>query len=165
MAQKDKPQRPPHDPEDTVRRGMATEEVAGDESETMASAGDSEGSFREIVTGTATGLGIDRGGAIGTGGLAAGEDLDEVAEGDYWRQNFESRPYYQPGRSYEHYEPGYRYGWQSAAGFGRDAVEFEDVETELQRRWAYELASGEMEWEEIRGAVRDAWNRARERRS
>src|SRR5437870_9564398 len=119
MAQKDKPQRPLHDPEDTVRRGMATEGVAGDESETMASAGDSEGSFREIVTGTATGLGIDRGEAIGTGGLAAGEDLDEVAEGDYWRQNFERRPYREASHPYDQYEPGERPGRLSGAGLER----------------------------------------------
>jgi len=151
----------PHDPEESVRRGMSSEGVAEDEAETMASTGDLGGTFVEIASGTATGLGIDRGEAIGTGGLAAGEDLDDVAEGDYWRQNFERRPYYQAGRSYEYYEPGIRFGWQSAAGIGRDAVEFEDVETELEARWAYELASGEREWDDIREAVRDGWNLAR----
>jgi hypothetical protein len=154
----------PHDPEDTLGRGMSSEAAAEDEAETMASTGNSEGTFTDIVTGTATGLGIDRGESIGTGGLAAGEDLDEVAEGDYWRQNFERRPYYEAGRSYEHYEPGYRFGWQSAAGFGSEAVEFEDVETELEREWSYELASGEKDWEDVRQAVRDAWLRVRRRR-
>jgi hypothetical protein len=154
----------PHDSEETLRRGMSTEAAAEDEAETMASTGDSLNSFVEIASGTATGLGIDRGESVGTGGLAAGEDLDEVAEGDYWRQNFERRPYYEPGRSYEHYEPGYRFGWQSAAGLGKDAVEFEDVETELESRWSYELASGEKTWEEARETVRDGWSRARERR-
>jgi hypothetical protein len=163
MTKKPARRRPTHDAEDTLQRGMTTEAAAEDEAETMASTGDSEGSFREIVTGTATGLGLDRGESIGTGGLAAGEDLDEVAEGDYWRQNFRRRPYYQAGRSYEHYEPGYRLGWRSAADFGQEAKEFEDVETELERRWAYELSSGEMNWEDVREAVRDAWNRARAR--
>ncbi len=55
-----------HDPERTVRRGMTAEAVAEDEAETMASTGDSEGTFSQIVTGTATGLGIDRGESIGT---------------------------------------------------------------------------------------------------
>jgi hypothetical protein len=163
MTEKSRREKRFHDPENTLRRGMATEAAAEDEAETMASSGTNNGAFREIVTGTATGLGIDRGEAVGTGGLAAGEDLDEVAEGDYWRQHFERRPYYQPGRPYEHYEPGYRLGWQAAAGLGEDATEFEDVETELERRWAYELASGEMDWEDVREAVRDAWNRSRER--
>jgi hypothetical protein len=154
----------PHDSEETLRRGMTTEAVAEDEAETMASTGDSSNSFVEIASGTATGLGIDRGESVGTGGLAAGEDLDEVAEGDYWRQNFERRPYFEPGRSSEYYEPGLRFGWQSAAGLGKDAAEFEDVETELESRWAYELASGEKNWEDVREAVRDGWNRARARR-
>lgn len=153
-----------HDPEDTLELGMSSDAAAEDQAETMASTGDSEGTFTDIVTGTATGLGIDRGESLGTGGLAAGEDLDEVAEGDYWRQNFERRPYYEAGRSYEHYEPGYRFGWQSAAGFGSEAVEFEDVETELERQWSYELASGEKDWEDVREAVRDAWLRVRQRR-
>ncbi len=153
----------PRDPERTVQRGMTAEAAAEDEAETMASTGDSEGAFSQIVTGTATGLGIDRGESIGTGGLAAGEDLDEVAEGDYWRQNFRRRPYYEAGRPYEHYEPGYRFGWRSAAGLGKDAVEFEDIETELSSRWTYELASGEMDWEDVRQAARDAWLRARRR--
>jgi len=152
-----------HDPEEVLGRGMSSEGVAEDEAETMASTGDSEGSFRDIVTGTATGLGIDRGESIGTGGLAAGEDLDEVAEGDYWRQNFQRRPYYEPGRPYERYEPGYRYGWQSAVGYGPEAVEFEDIETEIARAWSYDLASGEMDWEDVREAVRDAWRRVRGR--
>jgi hypothetical protein len=115
------PRRPPHeppehDPEDTLEMGMSSEAEEVDEAETMASTGDAEGSFREIVTGSATGLGIDRGESIGTGGLSAGEDLDEVAEGDYWRQNFERRPFEQPGRPAERFEPGERLGWVSAAG-------------------------------------------------
>ena len=105
-----------HDPEDTMQRGMSSEAEDVDEAETMASTGDAEGSFREIVTGSATGLGIDRGESIGTGGLAAGEDLDEVAEGDYWRQNFERRPFEEPERSAERFEPGERLGWVSSAG-------------------------------------------------
>ena len=142
---------------------MATEAAAEGEAETMASTGNAGSAFREIVSGTATGLGIDRGESVGTGGLAAGEDLDETAEGDYWREHFERRPWYQPGRPYEHYEPGFRLGWQSAADMGDDATEFEDVEGELERRWTYELSSGEMDWEDVREAVRDAWNRSRRR--
>jgi hypothetical protein len=34
----------------------------------------------------------------------------------------------------------------------------------LESRWAYELASGEKNWEEVRETVRDGWNRARARR-
>ena len=106
----------PHDPENTTRQGMSSEGSAVDEGETMASTGDQEGAFQEIVTGTATGLGIDRGEEIGTGGLASEEDRDEVAEGDYWRQGLRSDPYAAPERSAEHLdEEHHRLGWETGA--------------------------------------------------
>jgi hypothetical protein len=153
-----------HDSEDVSRRGMSSDARAADEAETMASTGDSENAFQEIAAGTATGLGIDRGESVGTGGLAAGEDLDEVAEGDYWRQNFRRRPYYQPGTPYEHYEPGYHYGWQSAIDEQYAGLEFDDVESELEHSWDALHGENARDWEEARESVRDAWARARERR-
>ena len=153
-----------HDSEEVSRRGMSSEAAAADEAETMASTGDSENAFQEIAAGTATGWGIDRGEAAGTGGLAAGEDLDEVAEGDYWRQNFRRRPYYEPGTPYEHYEPGFRYGWQSAIGEQFAGRNFEDSESELEQSWDALHGENAREWEEAREMVKDAWHRARKRR-
>lgn len=153
-----------HDSEDVSRRGMSSDAAAADEAETMASTGDSENAFQEIAAGTATGWGIDRGESAGTGGLAAGEDLDEVAEGDYWRQNFRRRPYYQPGTPYEHYEPGFRYGWQSAIDEQYVGRDFVDAESELERSWDALHGENAQDWEEARESVRDAWSRARERR-
>jgi len=49
-----------HDPEDLVEEGMATEAAGVDGAETLASTGDAEGAFREIVSGSATGTGVDR---------------------------------------------------------------------------------------------------------
>jgi hypothetical protein len=49
-----------HDPEDLVSEGMATEAAEVDKAETLASTGDAEGAFREIVSGSATGTGVDR---------------------------------------------------------------------------------------------------------
>jgi hypothetical protein len=72
-----------HDPERTLRQGMTKEGQEIDTSETMASTGDSAGSFREIVSGSATGIGVDRGESIGAEGLAAGDDSEEVAEEDF----------------------------------------------------------------------------------
>ena len=82
-----------HDTEVTVRRGMATEGAEVDQAETMASTGDASDSFRQIASGTATGVGIDRQESAGTGGLAAGEDSDAVAAGDWWRLNLRTRDY------------------------------------------------------------------------
>ncbi len=154
--------------EDAMRDGMSTEAASVDESETMASTGDSESMFREVVSGTATGLGVDRGEATGVGGLAAGEDLDPVAEGDYWREAFARRPYGDADRSYEDYEPGFRLGWETAAEPRNAALSFEEIEPDLQRRWERGEIEGDarrgadaLTWKQMREAARAAWERIR----
>jgi hypothetical protein len=105
-----------HDPEGIARAGMSEEGAVVDEAETMASTGDQEGAFQEIASGTATGLGIDRGEEVGTGGFASDEDRDEVAEGDSWRQGLRRDPFAAPDRSAEHLdEEHHRLGWQTGA--------------------------------------------------
>jgi hypothetical protein len=147
--------------DEVSRIGMSSEGAAADEAESMASTGDSEGTFIDIAAGTATGLGLDRGVSMGTGGLAAGEDLDPVAEGDYWRENFRRRPYYDATKGYEHYEPGYQFGWESAGEF--EGLSFEEVETELSETWDSTRPADAPGWDEIREATRDAFLRARGR--
>ena len=149
------------DSEETSRLGMSSEGAAADEAESMASIGDSEGTFIQIAAGTATGYGLDRGVSMGTGGLAAGEDLDPVAEGDYWRENFRRRPYYEAGKPYEHYEPGYQLGWESAGEF--EGMTFDQVEGELEETWDSTRSEEGPQWEQIRDATRDAFHRARGR--
>jgi hypothetical protein len=149
------------DSEETARLGMSSEGAAADEAESMASTGDSEGTFIDIAAGTATGLGLDRGLSMGTGGLAAGEDLDPVAEGDYWRENFRRRPYYDASKGYEHYEPGYQLGWESAGVF--EGLAFEEIEEDLAETWNATRSPGAPDWDGIREATRDAFLRARGR--
>ena len=104
-----------HDPEGFARHGMSEEAIDVDEAETMASSGDASNSFQEIASGSATGLGIDRGESIGTGGLAAGEDDDAVAAGDWWRQRLED-PQRPAERSAERFDlEGRRLGWENGA--------------------------------------------------
>lgn len=154
--------RPEFDGSDVeARPGWADEAVAVDQAETMASGGDSSNSFVEIASGTATGFGIDRGITTGTGGLAAGEDLDPVAEGDYWRENFKSRPYHQAERPYEHYEPGYRLGWEAANDLQFKGREFEAVESELVAEWFTRMGEDAADWETVQPAARDAFERVR----
>jgi hypothetical protein len=107
-----------HDPEGFARRGMSEEALEVDEAETMASSGNASNSFQEIVSGSATGLGIDRAETLGTGGLAAGEDADEVAEGDWWRRELEDPELRSGDRSAERYDlEGRRLGWETAVDF------------------------------------------------
>jgi hypothetical protein len=115
-----------HDPEGFARSGMSEEARDVDEAETMASSGDASNSFVEIASGSATGLGIDRAEAIGTGGLAAGEDEDEVAEGDWWRQELED-PALPNESSIERYDlEGRRLGWESGVDFEREQLGLTD---------------------------------------
>lgn len=77
----------------------------------------------------------------------------------FWRENFSTRPYAQSDRSYEYYQPGYRFGYESANRHrGR---RFEDAESDLRRDWdVYEhRGSNKSTWDEIKDSVRDAWNR------
>lgn len=125
-----------HDPEATSRAGMSREGSAVDEEETMASTGDQEGAFQQIASGTATGLGIDRGEEIGTGGMASDEDRDEVAEGDYWRQGLRRDPYAAPDRSAEHLDEEHRrLGWETGADLDpRDqSVEYRNRSDQRER--------------------------------
>ena len=67
---------------------------------------------------------------LGTDWQAAWETED-----NYWQENFSSRPYALGPDYYDRFRPAYRYGFESARdGLGRT-------------------------WDEIRAAVRDAWDR------
>ena len=81
-----------------------------------------------------------------------------MEEDDYWRANFASRPYASAsGRDYLFYQPAYRYGYESAQRYGSRT--WNDIESMLSTDWiTYEHRSTST-WEEIKGAVRDAWDR------
>jgi hypothetical protein len=85
-------------------------------------------------------------------------------EDSYWRENYRNRPYASSaGRGYEHYQPGYRYGYEAANRFQNRS--WTDVETDLSRDWdAYEHR-GTSTWEQVKDAVRDAWDRMTSNRS
>ncbi|HYX21388.1 MAG TPA: hypothetical protein VFA98_11145 [Thermoanaerobaculia bacterium] len=106
------PDAPEHDPEAAVRDGMSTAASGVDAGETMASTGNEDDSFFEIAAGTATGLGLDRGESVGTGGLAAGEDRDDVQEGESWLEDKSGAPDDTAERFPAEGEP---YGWERAA--------------------------------------------------
>ena len=82
------------------------------------------------VTGAAFGamggpIGAAVGGVAGAvvGGLAgkgAAEAVNPTVEDAYWRDAYQSEPYYVAGRSYEEYRPAYELGWNAAAA-RRDA--------------------------------------------
>jgi hypothetical protein len=80
-------------------------------------------------------------------------------EDNYWFENFTSRPYALGPDFYERFRPAYRYGFESARHhMGRD---WDEAESDLRRGWeTYEdRGQAPSAWEEIKDAVRDAWDR------
>jgi hypothetical protein len=80
-------------------------------------------------------------------------------EDNYWEENFSSRPYALGPDYYDRFRPAYRYGFESARdGLGRS---WDDAEPDLQSGWErYQEESGTPSaWDEIKAAVRDAWDR------
>ena len=95
--------------------------------------------------------------AGGLGSQQSREAFNPAVEDAYWRENYIRRPYVKADRSYEYYQPAYRYGWESR--FTNAGKDWEEMEPHLARGWEDNLASSQITWHEARLAVRDAWNR------
>ena len=94
-------------------------------------------------------------GTGGTTGTTTGS-ADWATEDNYWRSNFASRPYARADRGYEAYQPGYRYGFESAKRHaGR---KWNEVESDLRSGWDRYEHRAQSTWENIKDAVRDAWD-------
>jgi hypothetical protein len=80
-------------------------------------------------------------------------------EDNYWEENFSSRPYALGADYYDRFRPAYRYGFESARhDVGRS---WDDAEPDLRTGWErdQQATGSPSAWEEIKGAVRDAWDR------
>ena len=104
------------------------------------------------------------GGAIGAvagglGGKAAAEAVNPTVEEGYWRENFKSRPYYQSGREFDYYSPAYRYGWESASRPEYRGRRWDEIENDLSRGWNRARGAAKSEWNDVRLATRDAYDR------
>ena len=86
------------------------------------------------------------------------EPIDWNAEDSYWRTNYSTRPYAKSGSNpYDYYQPGYRYGFESANRYpGR---RWEEVESDLERGWERFEHRSKSTWQQVKDAVRDAWDR------
>lgn len=90
--------------------------------------------------------------------VTLGPDWD--SEDAYWQSAYPARPYARADRSYEYYRAAYHFGASSAMRWG--GREWADTEQRLRADW---LAGehGASAWEEMRNAVRDAWDHVRGR--
>ncbi len=79
-------------------------------------------------------------------------------ENTYWRNNYNSRPYYIHGTGYTDYEPAYQYGVDAYNQYPDKA--FDDFDSEqLQQGWNERRGSSTLDWSHARDAMRDAYNR------
>lgn len=101
------------------------------------------------VVGAAVGAVV--GGVSGHGVAAA---FDPEVENAYWRENYSSRPYVQPGAEYSDYESAYRYGGASRA---RGTSDWD--EASLEAGWDGARENSRLKWAEAKDAVRDGWHR------
>jgi len=94
-------------------------------------------------------------------GKSVAERIDPTVETEYWREEYQRRPYYQPERGYD-----YDRDYITAYGFGLQAREsepgrsWEEVEAGLSEAWPSNRGPSRLEWEDARPAARDAWERA-----
>jgi hypothetical protein len=83
-------------------------------------------------------------------------------EEKYWRTNYSTRPYASGATSYERYQPAYRYGYESANRYTDRS--WTDIESDLSKGWNTYEYRGTSTWEQVKDAVRDAWDRVMGRR-
>ena len=130
--------------------------------------GSGVGAAAGAATGAAVGTAV--GGPVGTlvgaavGALAGGlvghgiaEGINPTEEDAYWRENYKTRSYVDTNRSYDDYQPAYKYGWESRARYGDR--KWDDVETDLERGWDTAKGESRQTWNEAKHATRDAWHR------
>jgi hypothetical protein len=92
------------------------------------------------------------GGTTGTGTFTGDWNNDQ----QWWRDNFRNRPYVSADRGFDYYEPGYRFGYESANRYrGKN---FNDVESNLRTDWDRFEGRGSSTWENVKDSVRDAWD-------
>ena len=90
-------------------------------------------------------------------GTGLGAMIDPTAEEAYWRENYDTQPYYETCYIYEDYHPAYRTGWE---GRGRyEGRSFDEVARELEADYNRYRGSSRLGWDKNRIAARAAWDR------
>ena len=94
--------------------------------------------------------------AGGMAGKAAGRLVNPEQEAAYWRNTYQSAPYYSPGYTYDDYGPAYELGYN---GRGRYPGSFDSVEHDLSDEWNKVKGKSRLSWEQAKSATRAAWDK------
>ena len=100
---------------------------------------------------------------INMGTTGSLRDTEYVSD-DLWtqheahlREQLAGRSYANTERTFEHYEPAYRYG--VAAGGRHAGRQFHEVEGELEQGWQQARGASGAAWQDMKHAVADAFAR------
>ena len=105
--------------------------------------------------GTAVGAVVGAVAGAKTGGAIA-EAVNPTAYTDHFKETYQSAPYYSAGKTWNDYEPAYKYSYDA---YGRNQGQsFEAIEPQLERDWESSRAKSSLAWNEARGAVKDGWH-------
>jgi uncharacterized protein (TIGR02284 family) len=89
--------------------------------------------------------------------LSTSTSINPALEADYWRTNYQHRPYVEPGATFDDYAPAYEYGWEAYTAHASYGRSFDQAEPELRQRWG--TRNSKLSWDKAKHAVQDAWNR------
>ncbi len=109
-------------------------------------------------------IGMLIGGAIGTiAGAAAGkgvaEGIDHTGETEYWRDEYQNRPYASSDYNYDNdYAPAYAYGTTVRSQYAGRSWD-DSLESDIQSGWGNAKDKSRLSWEQAKDAVRDAFDR------
>jgi hypothetical protein len=132
-----------------------------------AAAGAAGAAIGSVIPGAGTAVGGAVGAVVGAvaGGFAGkgiAEAIDPTVEENYWRGEYRNRVYYDSAMDYESdFAPAYRYGWESYTLYGDRPME--SVEPDLRAGWMKNRGKSRLEWDRAQHAVRDAWDRLKDR--
>jgi hypothetical protein len=128
------------------------------------------GTIGTIIGGVVGGpVGAVVGAAIGavSGGLLGkntAEVIDASREDEHWRENHASRPYIEPGKTYDDYAPAYKTGYEAFDRHADSGKTFEEIEPELQSEYIKTHGNMGLSWDKAKPAAQDAYLRLYEER-
>jgi hypothetical protein len=129
------------------------------------------GTIGTIVGGVIGGpIGAVVGAAIGavSGGLLGKETaevIDASVEHEYWRAHHPSRPYVEPGRTFDEYAPAYQTGYEAFSRHGNTGKTFDEIEPELQSEYGRTHEKAGLAWDQVKPAAQDAYRKLHEERA
>ena len=128
-----------------------------------ATAGAAGAAIGSVIPGVGTVVGGAIGAVVGAvaggyAGKAAAEAIDPTAEMDYWRENHQTRPYYDKNLSFDDdYAPAYRFGYESRTRY-QDQTRSE-ADQNLRTEWEKNRGRSKLDWDRAALAVDDSWGR------